>query len=134
MRTKALSIGLLTALVMATAATSVVAADSYSSPSAITGPVDESGDRGYRSVSAITGPLSEQPSTLVAGGEGYSSLSALVGDAPASTPTIEVTESSGFDWGDALIGALAGISLIVLAFGGARLASQARRGTVESSA
>jgi hypothetical protein len=131
MRTKALSISLLTALVMATAATSAVAADSYSSPSAITGPVDESG---YRSVSAITGPLSEQPSTLVAGGEGYSSLSALVGDAPASTPTIEVTESSGFDWGDALLGALAGISLIVLAFGGARLASQARRGTVESSA
>jgi hypothetical protein len=91
-------------------------------------------DRGYESVSALTGPVAEQPSTIVGRGKDYSSPTALVGAGPAPSPVIEVTESSGFDWGDALIGALAGTSLVLLAFGAARLASQSRRRTVESSA
>lgn len=133
-RTKALRICLVTGLLMAVAATPAVAADGYSSPNAITGPVEVSQDRGYESVSALTGPAAQQPSTIDGRGDGYSSPTALVGAGPASSPVIEVTESSGFDWGDALIGALAATSLVLLAFGAARLASRSRRQTLESSA
>jgi hypothetical protein len=104
------------------------------SVNAITGPVQSSDDRGHASINAVTGPVSERPSSLVSRPDGYSSPNALIGDQPTPTSLVEVRESSGFDWGDALFGALVGTALMLLAFGGARLVSHSRRRTVESSA
>jgi hypothetical protein len=100
---------------------------------AITGPVQASDDRGYESINAVTGPVSDQPSSPVSRPDRYSSPNALVGDQPTPTSLVEIREeSSGFDWGDALIGALVGTALMLLAFGGARLIGQSRRRTVEA--
>jgi hypothetical protein len=104
----------------------------FESVNAITGPVQAS-DRGYESINAVTGPVSDQPSSPVSRPDRYSSPNALVGDQPTPTSLVEIREeSSGFDWGDALIGALVGTALMLLAFGGARLIGQSRRRTVEA--
>jgi hypothetical protein len=105
----------------------------FESVNAITGPVQASDDRGYESINAVTGPVGEQPSSLASRPDRYSSPNALVGDQPAPTSLVEVRESSsGFDWGDALIGALVGTALMLVASGAARLVSQSRRRTVEA--
>jgi hypothetical protein len=104
----------------------------FESVNAIAGPVPSSDDRSYESINAVAGPVSDQPSSLVSDGRGYSSLNALVGDEP--TPLVELREPDGFDWGDALTGALGGAALMLLAFGGARLVGRSRRRTAESSA
>ena len=104
------------------------------SVNAITGPVQTSDDRGYESINAVTGPVGDQPSSQVIRADRYSSPNALVGAQPTPTSLVEVRESSGFDWGDAMIGALVGTALMLLAFGGARLIGRSGRRTAESSA
>ena len=133
-RTNAFRLWLATGLVAAFAATPAMASDGYESVSAITGPVEVTDDRGYESISAITGPVSEGPSSAASRGDGYSSPAALVGAEPTPTSLVEVRESNGFDWGDALIGALVATGLTLSALGGARLVGQSRRRPAESSA
>ena len=82
----------------------------------------------------MTGPVSDQPSSLVSRPHGYSSPNALVGDQRTPTSPVEVSASSGFDWGDALIGALAGTALMLLAFGAACLIGRSGRRTAATSA
>jgi len=62
-----------------------------------------------------------------------SSLNSIVGGSEPPASLVEVRESSGFDWGDALVGALVTLALALMAFGSARLIAQ-RRSTVESQA
>jgi hypothetical protein len=150
-RTNAFRVWVLAGLITAFAAAPAVAADGYESVSSITGPTQSSDrdrgveslnaitgavtatdDRGYESINAVTGPVSNQPSSLVSRGDGYSSPNALVGAEPTPTSLVEVRESSGFDWGDALIGALVSLGLMLLAFGAARIVSRSRRTTVEA--
>ena len=75
-------------------------------------PVQTSDDRGYESINAVTGPVGDQPSSQVIRADRYSSPNALVGADPTPTSLVEVRESSGFDWGDAMIGALVGTALM----------------------
>ena len=151
-RTNALRVWLTAGLIVAFAATPAIASDGYQSVNAITGPAQSSDDRGfesvnaitgpapssddrgYESINAVTGPVSDQPSSLVSRGDAYSSPNALVGAEPTPTSLVEIRESSGFDWGDALVGALVGTALMLLALGGARLVGQSRSRTAESSA
>jgi hypothetical protein len=152
-RTNALRVWLLGGLIAVLAASPAMASDGYQSANAITGPTQSSdGDRGfesvnaiagpvqsgddraYQSVNALTGPVNDEPSSLISSGAGYSSLNALVGADPTPSSFVEVRQSSGFDWTDALIGALVGTALMLVAFGGARLVGQARRRTMESRA
>jgi hypothetical protein len=152
-RTDALRVWLITGLVTAFAATPALASGGYESANAIagstqssdddrgfgsvnaiTGPVQTSDDRGYESINAVTGPVGDQPSSQVIRADRYSSPNALVGADPTPTSLVEVRESSGFDWGDAMIGALVGTALMLVAIGGARLVEQSRRRTAESSA
>ncbi len=47
----------------------------------------------------------------------------------AATPTVvHVTEASGFDWGDAAIGAAGGIAIVALLVGGGVMLTQRRPG------
>lgn len=152
-RTNAFRIWLSAGLIAAVAATPALAAEGYesvtaitggeasdrgsevSSVNSITGAVQTSEDRGYESINAVTGPVADPPTTLASRPDGYSTPNALVGDQPAPPSSlVEVSEPSGFDWGDALVGALAGMALALLAFGAARLTGQSRSRTVESSA
>jgi hypothetical protein len=151
-RTNAALMSVIAILVTAFTAVPAAASDGYESVSAITGPTQSSGEQpsGYESVSAITGPIESESSPAgfsslasIAGPEsqppvaersdGYSSLASVVGPGQAPTPSVEVSESSGFDWGDALVGALVTMALALMAFGSARLIAH-RRSTVESQA
>lgn len=151
-RTNAFRIWLSAGLIAAVAATPALAAEDYESVTAITGgeasgrggevqsvnsitgPVQTSADRGYESINAVTGPVGDEPS-LASGPDTYSSPNALVGDQPAPPSSfVEVSESSGFDWGDAAIGALAGAALLALAFGAVSLAGGLRRRPAELGA
>ena len=150
-RTNAVRVWVFAGLITAFGAAPAVASDGYESVSsitgptqssdrdpgveslnAITGPVTAADDRGYESINAVTGPVSHQPSSLVSRGDDYSSPNALVGAEPTSASLVEVRESSAFDWGDALIGALVSFGLILLAFGAARIVSRSRQRTVEA--
>jgi hypothetical protein len=152
-RTNALQVWLITGLIAAFTATPAMASDGYESVNAITGPtqssngdrgfesvnaitgpVQSSEDRSYESINAVTGPLSDQPSSLVSRGDAYSSPNALVGAEPTPTSFVEVRESGGFDWGDALIGALVASGLMLMALASARTIAHHRRATAESRA
>jgi hypothetical protein len=61
-------------------------------------------------------------------------VNAVIGDTEPPTSLVEVREPSGFDWGDALIGASATLVLTLMAFGAARLVTRRRHATVESTA
>jgi hypothetical protein len=108
----------------------------YSSVTSLTGdPATErpSSSDGYSSVSSLTGdPATERPSSS----DGYSSVTALTGD-PAtdgiqsSSPSVNAQSESGFDWGDALIGAAVASGLLGLAFVGARSVARHRRAAAE---
>jgi hypothetical protein len=139
-------------LASAFVAVPAAAADGYESISAITGPGESSAQLPgeYESLSAISGPTETQSSptghsslTAIVGADDqsapvdrpheFSSLASLVGPDETPTPSVEVREASGFDWGDALVGALAALALMAMAAGTVRLVGQQRR-TVESSA
>jgi hypothetical protein len=135
-RTNALPVFLIAGLIAVLAATPGMASYGNNQPvTPITDPVQSSDrDRGYESVNAITGPVGETPAALVSRHDGYSSPNALVGAEPTPASSVEIRQADGFDWGDALIGALVAIAMMLLALGGARVVGQARRRTVESSA
>jgi hypothetical protein len=75
-------------------------------------------------------------SQSAAGGSDFSSVSSLVGDqAPApSSATVAATSGDGFDWTDAMFGALAGIGLAAMMIAAAISVSRHRRPTAESRA
>jgi hypothetical protein len=68
----------------------------------------------------------------------YRSLSAIVGagGAPQQSPppVVEGPESDGFDWFDALVGALIAVSLTLMTLATARTVARHRRATAESRA
>jgi hypothetical protein len=88
--------------------------------------------QGYSSVTALTGdPGSEQS---VQPPQAHSSLTAITGDQPlqpVSSSSISAEDGSGFDWGDALIGALVASGLLGLSFVGARSVARHRRAAAE---
>jgi hypothetical protein len=153
LRTKALRASLLVSLVAALAAPSAMAGqydslNSVAGPTAtgdadrgveslnaITGPAPSAADGGYQSVNAATGPapVGGSPSAIAHPGD-FSSPNALVGADPAPASFVEATATAGFDWGDALVGALAGTALLLAGLGAFRVAGQLRRGQVQTSA
>ena len=75
-----------------------------------------SGNQPYRSPDSILAGADE--SSQPAAGDYRSPDSILAGAPPAVQPSpgfADVPESSGFDWGDALIGALTGFGLALMA-------------------
>jgi hypothetical protein len=109
-------------------------AASFSSPNAILAASQQSpGD----SPSSLNSILAESPPSPADSprfaSDSYRTVSSVVGDNQPPTTLVEVRESSGFDWGDSLIGALVAVGLMLMAFGAARLLSQQRR-TAESRA
>jgi hypothetical protein len=155
-RTTVLRVWFIAGLVTAFAATPAIASEEYSSLNAVTG--GQSGSDSYRSLNSVAGDesvasdsptVSSAPSSLNAilaespsragdsraiGGDGYRTVNSVVGDNEPPTSLVQVRESSGFDWGDALIGALVALALTLMAFGAARLIAQQRRTTAESQA
>jgi hypothetical protein len=111
-------------------------ADGYQSVSAIVGPGESSSDDGYSSVNALAAASPDL---------GASELSATVGSSPnailgahgvpePAPQLVEVGDDDGFNWSDALIGALIGSTLIVMTLAAARLVARHRRTTAESRA
>jgi hypothetical protein len=138
--TNKIIISVVAALALALPALPAAASDGYSSVNALTGdPGTEQSipSDGYTSVNAVTGDSGKQQS-LQPGG--YSSVNAITGSgsdqSPHSlpSPSVEVREESGFDWGDALIGALVASGLLAFAFVGARSVARHRRATAEPRA
>jgi hypothetical protein len=69
---------------------------------------------------------------------GYRSLNAIVGadgqPVQSPPPVVEVREGDGFDWFDALIGALIASGLTLMTLAAARTVARHRRATAESRA
>jgi hypothetical protein len=131
------------------------AADGYESLNSVTG---NGQDSAYQSLNSVTGseaaPSDSQsassthstPNAILAAtpagssapstaeSSGYRTVSSVVGDEQPPSTLVEVRESSGFDWGDSLIGALVAIALMLMAGVAARLLSQQRRTAAESRA
>jgi hypothetical protein len=132
------------------------AADGYQSLNSVTGTGADSGS--YQSLNAVTGSeaapsdsqsassthstanaiLADSPAgssaPATASDDGYRTVSSVVGDQRPPSTLVEVRESSGFDWGDSLIGALVAVALMLMAGAAARLLSQQRRTASESRA
>jgi hypothetical protein len=88
--------------------------------------------QGYASVTALTGDPGNERSVQLA--DGYSSLTAITGDQPTqpvSSPTINAQDDGGFNWGDALIGALVASGLLGLTFVAASSVVRHRRAAAE---
>jgi hypothetical protein len=155
-RTNSTLISVLAIVAMAFAAAPAMASDGYSSVTALTGgpgteqptpSADHSsvnaltGDRGTEqstpsgdnsSVTALTGNSGTERSIQRA--EGYSSLTAITGNQPTqpvSSPSIEAQDEGGFDWSDALIGALVASGLLGLTFAAASSVARHRRTAAE---
>jgi hypothetical protein len=84
------------------------------------------------SVNATVGPQ-PQASPSVPAGNQYASVNAVTGDQtpPASAP-VAATPDDGFDWFDAMLGALAGIALLAMTIALAGSVTRHRRTTAES--
>jgi len=132
------------------------AADGYESLNSVTGKGPDSAS--YQSLNSVTGseaaPSDSQSAStthstanaILADGQagssaptsasegGYRTVSSVVGDQQPPSTLVEVRESSGFDWGDSLIGALVAIALMLMGGVAARLLSQQRRTAAESRA
>jgi hypothetical protein len=140
-RTNSALISVLAIVVMAFAAAPAMASDGYSSVTALTGDPgsQQSNSTGnYNTVSALTGDQasnqSVQPHQQSAQPQGHSSVTALTGDRspqPVSSPSINTQDNGGFDWGDALIGALVASGLLGLAFVAASSVARHRRAAAE---
>jgi hypothetical protein len=163
-RTVTFRIWILALVVTALAAPSAIAAEQQSSLNAIVGgkaqqsePSEQqsslnaivggkaqqsepsSGPSGHPSVNALAGsdesPATPAPSlSSRSGNDGFPSVNAVAGGEPSPTPVVEVRRSSGFEWGDALIGAGVTLTLLLIGFGATRLSGQYRQRTAESSA
>jgi hypothetical protein len=135
-RTSTALISTLAILASAVAAVPAVASQGYSSVTALTGdPAAEQSNQSdtYSSVTSLTGDPATESSARP---DGYSSVTALTGDpaanrSPQPSPSVDETDEGGFDWGDALIGALVGSGLLALAFVGARSVARHRRAAAE---
>src|SRR5919106_1711756 len=104
----------------ALAATPAAASDQYRSVNSITGGSagQGSGAGGFSSVNAVVGSGASDPSPVFASGD-YRSVNAIVGDdgtpAISPQPAVATREADGFDWLDALIGALIASGLLMTA-------------------
>jgi hypothetical protein len=135
-RTNTFLISVVAMVAMAFAAAPAMASDGYSSVTALTGdPATERSGQpdGYGSVTALTGDPATERSARP---DGYSSLTSITGDPAAGgstqpSPSIDVRNDGGFDWGDALIGALVASGLLGLAFVAARSVARHRRAAAE---
>jgi len=161
MRTSSTLILVLATLGAAIAAVPAMASDDYRSANSITGGSSEQGQAvpRYTSVNAAVGPDSSErspvssadsdPSSLNAvlaisperpvqssgsGGE-YRSLNSIVAadGLPQQSPlsVVGVREGDGFDWFDALIGALIASGLMLMTLAAARTVARHRRATAE---
>jgi hypothetical protein len=124
-----------------TATAAAVGSDGYESITAITGGDDEHGQpqsSGYSSVSAQVGSESTDRSGAAQSAAQPSSLNATVGanGLPQQSPTAVVTATGGdgFDWSDALVGALTAFGLALMTLAAARLIARHRRATVAGRA
>jgi hypothetical protein len=135
-RTNTFLISVVAMVAMAVAAAPAMASDGYSSVTALTGdPATERSGQpdGYSSVTALTGDPATESSARP---DGYSSVTSITGDPAAGgstqpSPSIDVRNDGGFDWGDALIGALVASALLGLSFVGARSVARHRRAAAE---
>ena len=129
-------ISVLAILAVAFAATPAVASETFSTVNALTGdqtiqPYDHS--KGYSSVNAITGGSStDQPAQPNL----HSTVNSITGGSatdvsPQPSRFADVREDGGFDWGDAMIGALVASGLLGLAFVAARSVARHRRAATE---
>jgi hypothetical protein len=135
-RTNSALISVLAILAVAFAATPALASESYSSVNALTGdqtvqPYGQSKD--YSSANAITGGTSKDQTAQP---NPYSTVNSITGGAgtdvsPQPSRLVDVREDGGFDWGDALIGALVASGLLGLAFVAARSVARHRRAATE---
>jgi hypothetical protein len=130
-------ISVLTVLAMAIAAVPAAAITDYSSVNALTGdqtvqPYNPPKD--YGSVTAIGGGSSTAQPGQASGFRSLNSITSGSGTeaTPQLLPSVQAPEESGFDWGDALIGALVASGLLSLAFVAARSVARHRRAAAES--
>ena len=155
-RTNTALIWVIAILASALVAVPAAAADGYESLNSVSGGGSQS--EPYRSLNSVTGIgegrsdslaattapaavnaiLADSPPTPTDSRnlavDAYRSLTSVVGDNEPPTSLVSVREASGFDWGDAGIGALVAAALAMAAFIGARLIGQFRRPTAESRA
>ncbi len=153
-RTKRTRLGIVAGIAMLVAAPAAAASDNsiagsaesdYNSLTAITagaGDLAGSAESDYNSLTAITagaGDLAGSAESdynsltaITAGADGsaatdaFGTVNSLVGSVePVATPAAESAEG-GFDWGDALIGALVATGLVLLAGGTARFVARSR--------
>jgi hypothetical protein len=114
-------------------------AGEFSSVNAVTGGSvgEQTGSGGFSSVNAVVGSGASDPSPVFASGD-YRSVNAIVGDdgtpAISPQPAVATREADGFDWLDALIGALIASGLLMTALLAARSMTRHRRPTAESAA
>lgn len=134
-RTNSALISVLAILAVAFAATPAVASETFSTVNALTGDqtVQPYESKGYSSVNAITGGSSaDQPAQP----KPHSSVNSITGGSatdvsPQPSRLVDVREDGGFDWGDALVGALVASGLLGLAFVAARSVARHRRAATE---
>jgi hypothetical protein len=135
-RTHAALVSAVAILVIAFSAVPAAASDGYRSLNSITASSDnvvaQPNSSDYRSVNSITGSspsAADQPAS-----SGYRSLTSIVGGSESPKPTslaVDNPGGDGFDWFDALIGALTA-GLLVSALAAARSVARHRRATAES--
>jgi hypothetical protein len=90
----------------------VFAVTAIAAPAAVAAPVEPVGPN----------PTSDNGQLPAADDQGYSSVTALTGDNQPAPAPVTASASSGFDWGDAGIGASAMLALVAIA-GGAAIAT-----------
>jgi hypothetical protein len=155
-RTNAGLISVLAIVASAMVAVPAAAADGYQSLNSVTAGGSQS--EPYQSLNSLTGIGEGQPDSLAAtaapatvnailadsppaaadsrntAGDDYRSLTSVVGDSEPPTSLVQVREASGFDWGDAGIGALVAAALAMTALIGTRLIGRPSHRTAASQA
>jgi hypothetical protein len=89
------------------------------------------------SLNAVLATAPEGGPASAGSGNGYRSVNAIVGGGspqPSPTAVVEVPDGDGFDWLDALIGALIASGLTLMTLAAARSVARHRRATAESRA
>ena len=89
------------------------------------------------SLNSVLATAPEGGSASSGTGSDYRSVNSVVGgESPQPSPTavVEVREGDGFDWFDALIGALIASGLMLMTLAAARSVARHRRATAESRA